>query len=55
MYALAEKLINATAWTMTPPPAYGLFHITFTVVGFLLSIFLALNCESSAKKEIKSF
>lgn len=50
MYALAEKLINATAWTMTPPPAYGLFHITFTVVGFLLSVFLALKLRKLGEK-----
>jgi len=30
-----------TAWEMTPPPAYGTFHLTFFFVGLALSIFLA--------------
>ncbi len=34
-------LLQATAFPMTPPQAYGPFHLTFTIVGFVLSVFLA--------------
>lgn len=35
------KLISATAWEMVTPKAYGPFHLTFTVIGFALSVYLA--------------
>lgn len=36
-----DKLMEATAWKMTPPPAYGTFHLTFTVIGVALCFVLA--------------
>ncbi len=36
-----EKLIEATAWGMEKPPAYGGFHLTFTFVGLVICILLA--------------
>ena len=50
MYTLTEKLINSTAWTMTPPAAYGPFHIIFAIVGFLLSIILARKLKNLGEK-----
>lgn len=29
-----DSFFESIAWTMTPPPAYGAFHILFTLIGF---------------------
>lgn len=36
-----DELLTATAWEMTPPPAYGAFHLTFTFIGIALCVGLA--------------
>lgn len=36
-----DEWITSTAWEMTPPPAYGAFHLTFTFFGIFLCILLA--------------
>ena len=36
-----RDLLAATAWEMEIPPAYGVFHILFMVIGFSVSIFAA--------------
>ncbi len=40
-----EKLVNSIAHRMTPPPAYGTFHIILIVVGLSLCFFLAWICR----------
>ncbi|MBQ6568701.1 MAG: YwaF family protein [Clostridia bacterium] len=41
MYDLLNRFISSTAWPMTPPKAYGTFHLTFFFVGLAVSILLA--------------
>lgn len=36
-----DRIFTATAWGMTPPKAYGAFHLLFTFVGIALSVFFA--------------
>ena len=33
-----ERFIEATAWAMEKPKAYGPFHLTFTFVGLAVCI-----------------
>lgn len=33
-----QKFLEWTAWTMTPPKPYGLFHILFVLIGFTVAI-----------------
>ena len=37
-----DRFISATAWAMEKPPAYGAFHILFTLIGFAVCIFAAV-------------
>ncbi len=46
MRQFLSDLMTATAWEMTTPKAYGPFHLTFAVVGLLLSICLAFRLRS---------
>ncbi len=46
-------LLQATAWPMTPPQAYGPFHLTFTLVGFALSLLLAWKLRNIGEKRGK--
>ena len=41
MNGILEQWINATAWEMTKPQAYGSFHLIFTAVGFAICILVA--------------
>lgn len=41
MVEFLSRLMAITAWEMEKPKAYGPFHLTFTIVGIALSIFLA--------------
>ena len=36
-----DRLMHATAWAMEKPAAYGPFHLLYTFVGLILSVFLA--------------
>ena len=47
---LLKNLILSTAWEMEKPPAYGAFHLTFTLVGFALCIFLAWRLRNLGEK-----
>lgn len=38
---LLNRFMALTAWGMTPPKAYGPFHLTFTIVGFALCVLAA--------------
>ncbi len=48
-----DELISNTAWTMTPPPAYGAFHLTFSVVGILLCALLARRLAHTDERKNK--
>ena len=45
-----DSLISATAWEMTPPKAYGPFHLIFTFVGIALCILLAWRLKNVSEK-----
>ncbi len=45
-----RDLIEATAWEMEKPKAYGTFHLTFTLVGFVLCVFLAWRLRNLGEK-----
>ena len=45
-----EKLIEATAWGMEKPPAYGGFHLTFTFVGLAVCILLAYLLRNTGER-----
>lgn len=47
---MIEKLIESTAWEMTPPKPYGLFHILFMLVGFAVCISAAYLCRNFREK-----
>lgn len=50
---IIEKLMWALECEMTPPPAYGLFHIILIVVGLTLCISLAWLCRRFDEKKNK--
>ncbi len=50
---IIEKLMWALEAEMTPPPAYGLFHIVLIVVGLILCISLAWFCRKFDDKKNK--
>lgn len=50
---IIEKMMNAIAAEMTPPPAYGTFHIILIVVGMTLCISLAWLCRKFDDKKNK--
>lgn len=43
---MLEQWISATAWPMTPPSAYGSFHLLFLCFGLGIS---ACTCVSSSQ------
>ena len=45
-----EAFFQSIAYPMTPPTAYGLFHILFTVIGFALSAFVAWKLRHVSEK-----
>ena len=45
-----SEFIQATAWEMTPPEAYGPFHLTFTFVGIALCAFAAWKLRKLGDK-----
>jgi hypothetical protein len=49
-----DKLMAATAWEMTPPPAYGAFHLSFTFVGVALSFLLAYKLRNLGERGHKA-
>lgn len=50
MYALLENFIAWTAWEMEKPRPYGMFHVTFTIVGLALSLYLAWRLRNVGKR-----
>ncbi len=45
------RLLQATAFPMTPPRAYGPFHLTFALVGFALCVLLAWKLRNISRKK----
>ncbi|MBQ8174403.1 MAG: YwaF family protein [Clostridia bacterium] len=41
IHTFLDSLIKLTAWEMVKPKAYGVFHLTFTFVGFAVCLLLA--------------
>ena len=51
MYQVLDQFFESTAVTMTQPPAYGPFHILFTVIGFALCTFVAWKLRHVSDKK----
>ena len=49
-----DSVIEATAWKMTPPPAYGAFHLSFTFIGIAVCILLAYFLRGLSEKGHKT-
>ncbi|MBQ9780894.1 MAG: YwaF family protein [Clostridia bacterium] len=45
-----ERLIEATAWAMEKPKAYGPFHLIFTFVGLAVCVLAAYLLRNTGKK-----
>ena len=45
-----DGVISATAWEMVTPKAYGPFHLSFTVIGFAVSILAAWRLRNLGEK-----
>lgn len=50
MDAFLDSFMHATAWPMERPTAYGAFHLTFTFVGLVLSVFAAWKLRKIGQK-----
>ena len=50
MDAILNDFMQATAWTMEKPAAYGPFHLGFALIGFALSIFIAWKLRNVGEK-----
>ncbi len=46
-----KGLLQATAFPMTPPKAYGPFHLSFALVGFGLSLFFAWKLRKIGQRK----
>ena len=55
MNGILEQWINATAWEMTKPRAYGSFHLIFTAVGFAVCILLAYTLRRMGERGNRIF
>ena len=45
-----DGVISSTAWTMTPPKAYGAFHLLFTFFGVAACVLLAWKLRNLGEK-----
>lgn len=45
-----DTFIASTAWPMTPPTAYGSFHLTFVAAGFTIALLLAWQLRTIGEK-----
>lgn len=50
---MISKFLYFTAWTMTPPKAYGAFHILFFIFGIILSVAVAWHLRNTDEKQNK--
>lgn len=49
-----DKAIESTAWEMTPPPAYGAFHLSFTFIGIALCVLAAYKLRGLSERGHKT-
>ena len=49
-----DKTIESTAWEMTPPPAYGTFHLSFSLIGIAACFLLAYMLRSLSERGHKA-
>ncbi len=54
LIAILDKAMEATAWEMTPPPAYGAFHLSFMIIGIALCVLLAYKLRSLSERGHKA-
>lgn len=47
------ELMTATAWEMTPPKAYGAFHLLFVVIGFAVCFGAAYGLRNAGERWMK--
>ena len=45
-----DLFLESLEWPMTPPPAYGWFHILYTLIGFAVCAFLAWKLRKIGDK-----
>lgn len=50
---MLEQLFDSIGWTMTPPPAYGPFHILYTLIGFTLCGIVAWKLRHAGEGVIR--
>ena len=53
MIAALDSFFRSMAWPMVEPPAYGAFHILFTVFGFALCAFAAWKLRQAGDKTVE--
>ncbi len=49
---MLARFFESIAWTMTPPPAYGVFHLSYTIIGFLVCGLVAWKLRHASEKVI---
>ena len=47
---ILDKALEATAWEMTPPPAYGTFHLSFAIIGIALCFLLGYKLRNISER-----
>jgi hypothetical protein len=47
---ILDKAFEATAWEMIPPPAYGAFHLSFTIIGISLRFLLGYKLRNISER-----
>ena len=52
LWAFIEKLVYMTAWKMTPPPMYGMFHILVILFGGFGTVFLAYKIRNCSDRKL---
>jgi len=50
MIQTLDSFFEAISWRMEPPPAYGAFHILYTLIGFALCAFVAWKLRKVSDK-----
>lgn len=50
MMAVLDSFFESISWPMEPPPAYGTFHILFTLIGFAVCGFSAWKLRNVSDK-----
>lgn len=53
MYTAMDRFFESTAWPMNTPPAYGLFHILYTLIGFAVCGFAAWKLRKCSDRTAK--